>query len=136
MNKDISVITVPAAPPEKTSYGFLTLILLAYMLGNKFDANKYLYLNTMHSYKDKQGAAKQLSHDMESLNIKMDGVLYDSDFLGQFEKDLLLLKQKGYIKVKEVINDELVHFVFCKSHICELFFEEFFCITACNAESF
>lgn len=101
MNKDVSVITVPAAPPEKTSYGFLTLVLLAYMLGNKFDANKYLYLNTMHSYKDKQGAAKQLLHDMESLNIKMDGVLYDSDFLGQFEKDLLLLKQKGYIKVKE-----------------------------------
>lgn len=102
MNKDISVITVPAAPPEKTSYGFLTLVLLAYMLGNKFDANKYLYLNTMHSYKDKQGAAKQLLHDMESLNITMDEVLYDSDFLKQFEKDLLLLKQKGYVKVKEV----------------------------------
>ena len=101
MNKDVSVITVPAAPPEKTIYGFLTLILLAYMLGNKFDANKYLYLNVMHSYKDKQGAAKRLLQDMESLNIKMDGVLYDSDFLGQFEKDLLLLKQKGYICQKQ-----------------------------------
>lgn len=101
MNKDISVVTVPVAPPGKTSYGFLTLILLAYMLGNKFDANKQLYLNIMHSYKDKQGAAQRLLQDLKSLNIRMDNVLYDSDFFGQFEKDLLLLKQKGYVKIKE-----------------------------------
>lgn len=102
MNDDISVITIPAAPPEKTIYGFLTLVLLAYMLGTKLDAKKYLYLNILHSYKDKQGAAQRLLNDMELLDIKMDNILYDSDYTAQFDRDLLLLKQQGYIEVKEV----------------------------------
>ena len=102
MNKDISVITIPATPPEKTSYGFLTLVLLAYMLGTKLNANKYLYLNVLHSYKDKQSAAQRLLTDMESLDIKMDNVLYDADYTTQFDRDLLLLKQQGYIEIKEI----------------------------------
>lgn len=102
MKSDIAIVTVPSQPPSKTNYGFLTLVLLADMLGRKLNATRYLYLNKQHSYKDKSLAIKELLSNLTDLDIRMDSILFDNDYTEKFYQDLSFFQRNGYIKTKDI----------------------------------
>lgn len=100
MKNDIAIVTVPSGPRSETSYGFLTLNALAYMLGQKLNAKTYLYLNKMHTYKDRGPATQLLLSDLSALDIKFDEVILDENMLTPFSQDFKYFVDKGFIHEK------------------------------------